>query len=102
MLFRSSRCGVVTGTILGFSLMQLHDCKGERDERKRGENHERDEWGNDRKHSNKQKRDGDEEASHNTMGGNLVLYSTLPSRPSQMTCLLYIDLLKGGATLKLP
>ena len=50
-----SSCGVVTGTVLGFSLMQLHDRKGERDERKRGENREHGEWGNDRKRSNKRK-----------------------------------------------
>ena len=40
-----SRCGVVTGTVLGFSLMQLCDRKGEGDEKKRGENRERGEWG---------------------------------------------------------
>ena len=54
--------------------MLLRDCK------KRGRVVSVVKGGNDRKRSNKRKRDGDEEASHNTMGGNFVLYSTLPSK----------------------
>ena len=45
------------------SLMQLRDRKGERDEKRRGENHECGERGNDRKRSIKWKKDGDEETS---------------------------------------